>query len=188
MVHKKIEKILSSHGKKLIGWDEITEGGLAEDATVMCWRGDGIDAVKSAVFKGNNAVMCPNPFLYFDWKQAEEEGEQGAFGVTTLKTVYNYEPIPKDFIIEQKKLILGAQANVWTEWMPTEKDVEYMVIPRIYALAEVVWSDAKKDFDDFVRRLKRFQKEINSSKRHKVEQNENKQHYEDSILEHSRLK
>jgi hexosaminidase len=97
--------------------------------------------------------MCPNPFLYFDWKQTEAESEQGAFGVTTLETVYNYDPTPDVLTDEQKKLILGAQANVWTEWMPTEKDVEYMTIPRIYALAEIVWSQNEKDFEDFKRRL-----------------------------------
>ena len=150
---KKAEAMLKKRGRKLIGWDEITEGGLAEDATVMCWRGDGIDAVKNAVTKGNKAVMCPNPFLYFDWKQTEAESEQGAFGVTTLETVYNYDPTPDVLTDEQKKLILGAQANVWTEWMPTEKDVEYMTIPRIYALAEIVWSQNEKDFEDFKRRL-----------------------------------
>ncbi len=151
---RRIEKFLQKKGKKLIGWDEIIEGGLSKDATVMCWRGDGIDAVKATVLKGNKAVMCPNPVLYFDWKQTETESEQGAFGVTTLEKVYKYEPIPDDLTKEQQKLILGAQGNVWTEFMTNPKEVEYMAFPRMCALAEVVWSQKElRDWEDFKKRM-----------------------------------
>ena len=149
---KQIADFLTEKGKKLIGWDEITQGGLINDATVMCWRDDGIDAAKTAVKKGCDAVMCPNPFLYFDWKQNEDD--KGAFGVTTLEKVYNYNPVPKDFSKTEAKHILGAQGNVWTEWMPNEARVEYMALPRMSALAELVWSSKEnKNFADFKKRL-----------------------------------
>jgi len=153
---RKIEKFLLKKGKQLIGWDEIIEGGLTKDATVMCWRGDGIDAVKAAVSKGNKAVMCPNPVLYFDWKQTKKENAQGAFGVTTLEKVYAYEPIPDDIANEQQKLILGAQGNVWTEFMNNHREVEYMTFPRMCALAEIVWSKKElRDLGDFKERLEK---------------------------------
>lgn len=149
---KQMAEFLQSKNRKLIGWDEIAEGGLIDEATVMCWRGDGIDAAKLAVKKSCDAVMCPNPFLYFDWKQNEDDN--GAFGVTTLEKVYNYDPVPEDFSQEEAKFILGAQGNVWTEWMPTEKRVEYMVFPRMSALAELVWTSKEhKNFADFKKRL-----------------------------------
>ena len=151
---RKIEKFLQTKRKKLIGWDEISEGGLTRDATVMCWRGDGIDAVKNAVSHGNKAVMCPNFFLYFDWKQTEAESEQGAFGVTTLEKVYSYEPVPADLPGKQQKLILGAQGNVWTEFMRNPEEVEYMVFPRMCALAEIVWTQKEmRDWGEFQARL-----------------------------------
>jgi hexosaminidase len=149
---KQIADFLTSKNRKLIGWDEIIDGGLIDEAAVMCWRGDGIDAAKLAVGKGCDAVMCPNPFLYFDWKQNEDD--KGAFGVTTLEKVYNYEPVPEGFSQEKAKLILGAQGNVWTEWMPTEEQIEYMTLPRLSALAELVWtSKENKSYKDFTKRL-----------------------------------
>jgi hexosaminidase len=149
---KQIADFLESKNRKLIGWDEISQGGLIENATVMCWRGDGIDAAITAVEKGCDAVMCPNPFLYFDWKQNEDD--KGAFGVTTLEKVYNYDPVPDGFSPKKAKYILGAQGNVWTEWMPTEERVEYMALPRMSALAELVWTFTEnKNFPDFKKRL-----------------------------------
>jgi hexosaminidase len=150
----RIQNFLASRGKKLIGWDEISEGGLCADATVMCWRGDGVDAASMATGKGHDVVMCPNPTLYFDWRQSEHPLEPGAFGVTSLQTVYAYHPVPDGFDAEAARHVLGAQGNVWTEWMPTQERVEYMALPRMSALAEVVWSPREqRDFADFSQRL-----------------------------------
>ncbi|HPR16931.1 MAG TPA: beta-N-acetylhexosaminidase [Candidatus Cloacimonadota bacterium] len=152
---QQIADFLHSQNRKLIGWDEIAEGGLIENATVMCWRGDGKDAAKIAVQKGCEAIMCPNPVLYFDWKQ--NESDVGAFGVTTLQKVYEYDPIPPEFSPDEARFIIGAQGNVWTEWMPSHEKVEYMAFPRMSALAEVVWCvPNNKNYPDFKERLTRF--------------------------------
>lgn len=152
---RRIEKFLIANNKKLIGWDEILEGGLAPEATVMSWRGTegGIAAAKM----GHDVVMSPNNECYFDHYQADPESEPLAIGgYTDLKDVYNYEPVPEELTIEEAKHILGAQANVWTEYIATEKHLEYMVLPRMTALAEVVWtSKTLKDFEDFKSRLEK---------------------------------
>ena len=151
---KKIEKILKKYGKKLVGWDEITEGGLNETATVMCWRGDGKKAAMLSLSKGNNVILCPNTVLYFDWRQSYEKGEQGDFGVTTIKKVYHFNPVFPEIPYEKVNKILGAQGNVWTEFMNSEKEVEYMVFPRLLALSEVLWTNPKlKNWNDFKNRL-----------------------------------
>jgi hexosaminidase len=160
---KRISKFLFKKGKIPIGWDEIIEGGLAKDIIVMCWRGDGKEALENAISTRNKAILCPNPILYFDWKQ--EENLQGAFGITTLKQVYEYEPVHAGVSKEKEHLILGAQANVWTEWMPTNKDVEFMVFPRMCALSEVVWCKKnKKDWKNFETRLTKFKSILNKYK------------------------
>ena len=150
---KKIEKYIVAHGKKLIGWDEILQGGLAPEATVMSWRGiqGGIEAAK----QGHDAIMTPTGYCYFDYYQADPDYEPEAIGgYTTLKKVYSYEPIPEDLTKEEAKHILGAQGNVWTEFMKTPEKVEYMALPRMSALAEVVWTPAnKRNWEDFRRRL-----------------------------------
>lgn len=150
---RRIEKFLIANNKKLIGWDEILEGGLAPEATVMSWRGTdgGIHAAKM----GHDVVMSPNNECYFDHYQAEPENEPLAIGgYTDLKDVYSYEPVPTELTNEEVKHILGAQANVWTEYITTPEHVEYMVLPRLCALSEVVWTDPKiKDFEDFKSRL-----------------------------------
>ncbi|MCD6176611.1 MAG: beta-N-acetylhexosaminidase [Candidatus Cloacimonetes bacterium] len=152
---KRISSFLLEKGKIPIGWDEIIEGGLAKDIVVMCWRGDGKDALESAISTENKTILCPNSILYFDWKQNEDS--QGAFGVTTLKQVYDYEPIHAGISLNDADLILGVQANVWTEWMPTSKDVEFMAFPRMSALAEVAWCEKnKKDWEEFQARLQQF--------------------------------
>lgn len=149
---RQIAHFLHSQNKKLIGWDEIAEGGLLENSTVMCWRGDGKEAAKTAIENRCEVVMCPNPYLYFDWKQNADD--QGAFGVTTLEKVYNFTPVPDEFSREEAKFIIGAQGNVWTEWMPTEEIVEYMALPRMSALAELVWTcPENKNYTDFIKRL-----------------------------------
>lgn len=150
----RMEKFLISKKKRMIGWDEILEGGLAPEATVMSWRGEagGIEAAKMK----HEVVMTPDNPLYFDHYQAGPEGEPLAFGgFNTLKKVYNYEPIPKELNEEQAKYVLGAQANIWTEQITTKEHLEYMLLPRMLALAEVVWSPARaKNWNGFAERLK----------------------------------
>jgi hexosaminidase len=150
---QKIERFLNSHGRKLIGWDEIIEGGLAPNASVMSWRGEqgGIEAAKM----GHHVVMTPGSHCYFDHYQGDPAIEPLAFGGnTSLKKVYHYEPIPAELSVEEGRLVLGAQANVWTEYMPTPAQVEYMVFPRLAALAEVLWSPKEsRNWADFSRRM-----------------------------------
>ncbi len=139
---KRIDAYLTSKGKKLMGWDEILEGGLAENATVMSWRG--MDGGIAAARQGNQVVMTPGTHCYFDHYQADREFEPKAIGgYLPLKKVYDFEPVPEDLFTEQKALILGAQGNVWTEYMATTDYVEYMILPRMLALSEVLWG--KKD-------------------------------------------
>jgi hexosaminidase len=150
---KRMEKFIVSKKRKMIGWDEILEGGLAPEATVMSWRGEagGIEAAKMH----HDVVMTPGSPCYFDHYQAGPEGEPLAIGgFNTVKKVYDYEPIPKELTAEQHKYVLGAQGNVWTEYISTAEHLEYMVLPRMLALAETVWSPAvTKNWNDFSRRL-----------------------------------
>jgi hexosaminidase len=150
---KRMEQFLNSKGRKLLGWDEILEGGLAPDATVMSWRGvtGGIAAAK----EGHDVVMTPGTHCYFDHYQADPTTEPLAIGgFTTLEKVYSYEPTPAELTPEQAKHILGAQCNLWTEYMKTSDYVEYMAYPRACALAEVLWSDKQnRTYDDFLQRL-----------------------------------
>ncbi|RPI00539.1 MAG: beta-N-acetylhexosaminidase [Calditrichaeota bacterium] len=150
---RRMEKFLSSKGKRLIGWDEILEGGLAPQATVMSWRG--VDGGIAAAQQGHDVIMTPNSHLYFDHYQADPQSEPLAIGgYTTLKKVYDYEPMPPELSATEQKYILGARANVWTEYIKTSDQVEYMVLPRMCALAEVVWTaKEKKNWPDFQRRL-----------------------------------
>ncbi len=148
----RVQKILNNYGKKIIGWDEIIEGGLVNDATVMSWRGEegGIFAAKA----GNNAIMSPTSHLYFDYYQARTEEPLAIGGLIPLEKVYSYEPIPEGLDINQATKILGAQGNVWTEYIKTPEMVEYMSVPRMTALSEIVWSKRKKrDFSEFIKRL-----------------------------------
>lgn len=150
---RRIENFLLSKGKRLIGWDEILEGGLAPEATVMSWRG--IDGGIAAAKQGHDVIMTPNSHLYFDHYQADPKTEPLAIGgFTTLEKVYSYEPTPSELKDKEAKYILGAQANVWTEYIKTPEHVEYMALPRMCALAEVVWSPKeKRNWEDFQRRL-----------------------------------
>lgn len=156
----RIEKFLNKHDRQIIGWDEILEGGLAPGATVMSWRGEagGIKAAKM----GHNVIMTPNSHLYFDYYQADPENEPLAIGgYIPLKKVYSYNPIPDELSKEEAKHILGAQGNLWTEYIKTPDKVEYMVYPRAVALSEVVWTPrAKKDYNDFLRRLEKHYKRL----------------------------
>lgn len=152
---RRIEGFLNEHGRRLIGWDEILEGGLAETATVMSWRGTsgGIEAARL----GRDVIMTPYSHLYFDYYQGDPEDEPLAIGgYLPLETVYGFEPIPDELDEAEARHILGAQANVWTEYIPTEEHVEYMAFPRALALAEMVWSPAGlRTWDGFAARLPR---------------------------------
>ncbi len=152
-IHR-IEEFLNANGRKLIGWDEILEGGLAPNASVMSWRGEqgGIDAAKM----GHTVVMTPGSHCYFDHYQGDPALEPLAIGgYTTLAKVYSYEPVPTALSAEEAKLVLGAQANVWTEYIPEPDHAEYMIFPRLAALSEVLWSPASlRDWGDFSQRMK----------------------------------
>lgn len=148
---QRIEKFLNTHGRNIIGWDEILEGGLAPNATVMSWRG--IDGGIAAANMGHDAIMTPGSHCYFDHYQANPENEPIAIGgYTTLEKVYFYNPVPEDVSVSNAKHILGAQGNVWTEYMETPEHVEYMILPRMAALSEVVWT-GDKNWEDFKIRI-----------------------------------
>jgi hexosaminidase len=161
---RRIEKFLNAKGRNIIGWDEILEGGLAPNATVMSWRG--IEGGIAAAKENHNVIMTPGSHCYFDYYQADPETEPLAIGgLLTLENVYGYEPIPEALSEEQGKYILGAQANVWTEYLKTPNQIEYMVYPRLCALAEVVWSPKKaRNYDGFVARLQEHFKRLDAMK------------------------
>lgn len=150
---KRIEKYVLSKGKKIIGWDEILEGGLAPEATVMSWRG--MEGGIKAAEQGHDVIMTPTSHCYFDYYQADSDFEPLAIGgFTTLKKVYSFEPVPPELSEEEAKHVLGAQGNLWTEYIATPEHAEYMAIPRMLALAEVLWSpERKRNFKHFNRRL-----------------------------------
>ena len=151
----RVENILKKYDKKLIGWDEIIEGGLIADATVMSWRGEegGVIAAQS----GNDAIMTPTSHLYFDYYQAKTGEPLAIGGLITLDKVYSYEPIPEGLDINEATKILGAQANVWTEYIKKPEMVEYMSVPRMTALSEIVWSKrADRNINEFKKRLNFF--------------------------------
>jgi len=150
---RRMEKFLISKNRKLIGWDEILEGGLAPEATVMSWRGES-GGIKAAQMN-HDVVMTPGSPLYFDHYQGDPQTEPIAIGgFNTLRKVYQYDPIPVELTQKQGTHILGAQANLWTEYIPTFEQAEYMILPRMLALAEVVWTPkAQKNWDDFNKRL-----------------------------------
>jgi hexosaminidase len=135
---QRIEKYLNSKGRSIIGWDEILEGGLAPNATVMSWRGEkgGIEAAK----QHHDVIMTPTTYCYLDYSQTKNDDSLTIGGFLPLDKVYNYEPIPKELDASEAHYILGAQGNVWTEYMANPAKVEYMIFPRISALSEVVWS------------------------------------------------
>ena len=148
---------LKSLGRNTIGWDEILEGGLAEGATVMSWRGEsgGIAAAK----QHHDVVMTPNSYLYFDYYQSLDKANEplAIGGYLPLETVYSYEPMPKELTADEARHIIGVQANIWTEYMPTFKQMQYMALPRLAALSEVQWSQPSlKDYNSFTNRLTEF--------------------------------
>jgi len=156
---QRMEKYLNANGKRIIGWDEILEGGLAPDATVMSWRGTegGIEAAKQS----HDVIMTPGHSVYFDHYQIKDSKDEplAIGGKTTVEDVYNYNPTPDELSSEEQKFILGSQANVWTEYIPTPEYVEYMILPRMTALSEVVWSSQdSRNWENFSERLNVFAK------------------------------
>ncbi len=149
----RMQKYLAANNRRLIGWDEILEGGLAPNATVMSWRGEegGIAAAKS----GHDVVMTPYGYTYFDYYQADPENEPLAIGgFLPLDTVYAYNPVPAALTEQQQVHILGVQGQVWTEYIPTPEKAEYMAFPRACAMAEIGWTPLdRKDFNEFSKTL-----------------------------------
>ena len=151
---QQVEKFVNSRGRQIIGWDEILEGGLDNNATVMCWRGEewGIEAAKQS----HDVIMVPSTHLYFDYYQAiDTEHEPLAIGgYIPLEKVYSYEPCPAGLTADQQQHVKGVQANLWTEYITTLSHAQYMVLPRWAALSEIQWTmPEKKDYDNFLKRL-----------------------------------
>ncbi|WP_295938812.1 beta-N-acetylhexosaminidase [uncultured Alistipes sp.] len=153
----RVEKFLNAHGKRLIGWDEILEGDVTPTATIMSWRGakGGIEAAR----QGNNAIMAPTTHCYLDYYQTRDTaGEPLAMGhYLPVEQVYALDPYDQ-LTPDERKYILGVQANLWTEYIPTWSQAQYMLLPRLSALAEVGWSLDRKDYTDYLRRVKRLAK------------------------------
>jgi hexosaminidase len=148
----RLEKRLNARDRRLIGWDEILEGGLAPNATVMSWRG--VDGAIEAARLGHDAVMTPGPVLYFDYRQSPHDGAPGRGIVSSLEDVYRFDPTPEELTLEQAERVIGVQANLFTEHMRTEDRVEYQAFPRVSALAEVAWTaHDRMDWADFQTRL-----------------------------------
>ncbi len=152
---QQMDEYLQSKGRKMIGWDEILEGGSTDGATVMSWRGEegGIEAAN----KGHDVIMTPQSHLYFDFYQFDPRTQPKAFGgYLPLERVYSYNPLSEKIAKDKATHILGAQANLWTEFMPNPQQVEYMAFPRALALAEINWTEQdQRDFPDFKRRLQK---------------------------------
>jgi hexosaminidase len=149
---QRMEKYLNNKGRTIIGWDEILEGGLAPNAIVMSWRGEkgGIEAAKQK----HQVIMTPTKPVYFDYSQTKNEDSVTIGGYNPVEAVYAYEPVPKELSAEEGAYVLGAQANLWTEYIKNPAKVEYMVFPRMSALSEVLWSPKeKKNWKDFEQRL-----------------------------------
>ena len=158
---QRIEKFLNAHGRALVGWDEIIEGGLAPNATVMAWRNRVFPEVIKGVNSGHDVVMTPTSNCYFDYRQAAT-GEPPAIGgdkpgpgrILPLEKVYAFEPVLEGIAPENVKYVLGADGNLWSEYFPNFAQVQYMAYPRACAMSEVTWTEAKqKNWDDFQKRL-----------------------------------
>jgi len=158
---RRMDEFLTAKGRRLIGWDEILEGGLAPNATVMSWRGEkgGIDAAKA----GHDVVMAPTDYTYLDYYQSKETSKEplGIGDYLPLDVVYNYEPIPAEIPAEFASHVLGSQGQLWTEYMATAKNVEYMTFPRLAALSEVTWCPKReKNYPEFLIRLETYLKRL----------------------------
>ncbi len=158
-VIKRVEQFVNSKGRRIIGWDEILEGGVSPTATVMSWRGEA--GGRAAAALGNDVIMTPNVPFYFDHYQTKDRANEplAIGGCNTVKDVYSYNPCPAGLSADEFKHIIGIQANVWTEYMSTFDYVQYMTLPRMAAISEVQWCDYnKKDYVDFISRLQRLVK------------------------------
>ena len=147
-----MEQYLNQHGRRLIGWDDILEGGLAPNATVMSWRG--VEGAVEAARLGHDTVLSPAPTFYLDNRQSAADGSPGRGFVVSMETLYRFEPVPEAMTPDQAGHVLGVQANLWTEHMRDEARVEYQAYPRVAALAELAWSEPERmNWDDFRARL-----------------------------------
>ncbi len=146
---RRVEKFLNTHGRKLLGWDEILDGGLAPRATVMSWRGT--DGGLKAIEEGHRAIMTPGEYCYINtYQDAPHTQPEANGGYLPLEKVYSFDPAPDTLSAEKRKLVYGVQANLWTEFIPTAEHAEWMLYPRVLALAEVAWSDPSvKNYDNF---------------------------------------
>lgn len=145
---KQMTDHLETKGKTVIGWDEILDGGIDDKAIVMVWRGDGKASVEKALANGNRVVLCPNSYLYLDWKEARDK--QGAHGISSLENVFSYRP-PTFEDESKQELILGAQANIWTEYIHNPTELRNMMLPRAIAMAEWLWNP-QDDWQEFLQR------------------------------------
>lgn len=173
---QRMERYINSKDKRIIGWDEILEGGLAPNATVMSWRGEegGIDAAKM----GHDVIMTPNPICYFDHYQSQDvDNEPFAIGgFTNCNKIYNWNPIPEILSTKEAQYIIGVQANVWTEYIHTLQHIQYMVLPRMAVLSEVAWSQKQREnYSEFKDRLQTIMKRYDiigyNYAKHEVDQN-----------------
>jgi hexosaminidase len=159
---RRMDDFLRSKGRRLVGWDEILEGGVGTTAVVMSWRGSkgGIEAAQA----GHDVIMAPNTHTYFDYYQAKGPDEPLAIGGhVPLETVYSFDPVPKNFSATQAQRVLGTQGQLWTEYIATERHLEYLAFPRLTALAEVAWTPAQgKDYAGFQQRLRVHEQRLNS--------------------------
>jgi hexosaminidase len=157
----RMEKFINSHGRRIIGWDEILEGGLAPNAAVMAWRG--VKGGVKATELDHDVVFATNEYTYFDYYQSEDVFNEPVAigGFLPIEKVYAHEPIPEEIPKDKHHLVLGAQGQLWSEYIPSPKQMEYMAFPRLCALSEVVWTDAdKKDYEGFKQRLDIFLKTL----------------------------
>lgn len=154
LIHR-MDEFLNAHGRRLLGWDEILQGGLAPNATVMSWRGE--EGGLAAVSSGHRAIMTPGAYCYLDsYQDAPYSQPEAIGGYLPLKKVYSYEPIPASLTQEQSKLVYGVQGNLWAEYIPTDEHMEYMIYPRILAISEIAWSAPEyKSWPDFYKRALR---------------------------------
>jgi hexosaminidase len=151
----RMNDFLRSRGRRLVGWDEILEGGAPPGAVIMSWRG--VKGAIAAARAGHDVVMAPTTHTYFDYYQSKDPSEPLAIGgFLPLETVFEFDPIPTELTPEEARRILGAQGQLWTEYIPTPEHLEYMAFPRLVALAEVTWTGKPgRDYADFLRRLRR---------------------------------
>ncbi|HWU45597.1 MAG TPA: beta-N-acetylhexosaminidase [Humibacter sp.] len=152
---RRFDAHLASRGRRLFGWDEILEGGLATGATVASWRG--MTGAIAAARSGHDVVSCPDDQVYLDYRQSELPGEPIPVAIVlTVADVYRFDPVPPELTAEEARHVLGGQANIWTEHMDSPRTVDYFAFPRLAALAEALWSTGERDYDDFTWRVDHY--------------------------------